>query len=82
MGHAEGSLKAPGRIVGAVIAVERDGVRSYDTVRRAWWRGERLTRVELKHLGAVAVESVDRIGEGEHLEGLRLLQLAPKGGAT
>ncbi len=72
----------PGRIVGAVVAVERDGVRSYDTVRRAWWRGARLSRVALRHLGERRVERVTRVPEGDRLEGLRVLHLAPKGGAT
>lgn len=66
----------PGRIVGAVVAVERDGVRSYDTVRRAWWRGARLSRVALRHLGERRVERVTRVPEGDRLEGLRVLRLA------
>ena len=68
-------MKTPGRIVGAVVAVE-DAGRSYDTVRRAWWRGARLSRVALRHLGERRVERVTRVPEGDRLEGLRVLRLA------
>lgn len=65
----------PGRIVGAVVAID-DVALSYDTVRRAWWCGERLTRVVLRHLGERRVERVTRETDGD-LKGLRVLHLAP-----
>lgn len=73
----------PSRIRGAVIAVEDRGICSYDTVRRAWWRGETLTRVVLRHLGERRVERITRVPDGQLLEGLRVMHLAPlakKGG--
>lgn len=66
-------MTRPSRIVGAVIAVADGNARGHDTVRRAWWRGERLTRVVLKHGGERHVERVER--ESDAIAGLRVLWL-------
>ena len=64
----------PRRILGCVIATHDHGVTSADTVLRAWWRGERLTRVVLRHAGARYVLAVTRVASGE-FAGLRVLHL-------
>lgn len=55
----DAAIKPP-RMVGRVVAVTPGAVdaMTWDSVVRAWWRGERLTRVVLRKLGARKVVSV------------------------
>ena len=67
-------MTRPRRILLCVVATHLDGLTRADTVLRAWWLGERLTRVVLRHAGARYVLAVTRVASGA-FAGLRVLHL-------
>ena len=67
-------MTRPRRILLCVVAVNLDCLTRADTVLRAWWRGERLTRVVLRHAGPRHVIAVTRVASGD-FRGLRVLHL-------
>ena len=67
-------MTRPRRILLCVVATHSHGVTSADTVLRAWWRRDTLTRVVLRHAGARYVLAVTRVASGA-FAGLRVLHL-------
>ena len=67
-------MTRPRRILLCVVATRLDGLARADTVLRAWWLGERLTRVVLRYAGARYVLAVTRVASGA-FAGLRVLHL-------